>query len=484
LLAAVLVASGLSAAEPAPEVDRSPVDLVLLPDESRILTANAGSGTVSLVRVADGAVLAERGAGKRPAALALARSGRLVVVADSLGESLRSFEVAGESLGPDRALALPGEPHGIAVAPEERTAYVALASLDAVAVVDLDAWNVSSRIAVGRWPRHLALSADGGRLAVGTSGDRGVSVVDTRERKLLWIERFVGLNIGHLVLGPGGREVWFPWMVYRRQPITAENIRRGWVLASRLGRVRLDVETRREAISLDPQGRAVADPWGIAISADGRRVVVSSAGTHELLVLAVEGLPFQAEGGTDHIDAALLAAQERFARIEVGGRPLGLRLARDGRTAYVANALANAVQVVDVEERRVARTLGLGGPGDPSLARRGEAIFYDARRSLDQWYSCHSCHQDGGTNAVVMDTLNDGSRFTFKTVLPLHDIGRTAPWTWHGWQRDLGDALRKSLATTMLGPEPSDGDVAALAAFLDTLARPPSPHRERGGDAG
>jgi DNA-binding beta-propeller fold protein YncE len=481
LLVAASAAGGPVAADSGVELDRSPIDLVLAPDESWLLTANPGSRTVSLVRVADGAMLAERAAGRRPAGLALARAGRLALVTDALGGSLRSFEVSVETLGPERALPLPGEPQGIAVSSDGTAAYVALAALDEVAVIDLDAWTVSSRIGVGRWPRHLALSADGSRLAVGTSGDRGVSIVDVRERKLLWIDRFVGLDIGHLVLGPDGREVWFPWMVYRRNPITPENIRRGWVLASRLGRVRLDAETRREAISLDPQGRAVADPWGIAISPDGRRVVMSSSGTHELIVLAVEGLPFQAEGGTDHIDPVLLADPERFARIEVGGRPMGLRISRDGRTVFVANALANAVQVVDLEKRAVARVMGLGGPADMWLARRGEAIFYDAKRSLDQWYSCHSCHQDGGTNAVAMDTLNDGSRFTFKTVLPLFDVGRTGPWTWHGWQEDLGDALRKSLTTTMLGPEPSEDDVAALTAYLGTLERAPSPHRRSDG---
>ena len=49
----------------------------------------------------------------------------------------------------------------------------------------------------------------------------------------------------------------FPWMVYRNNPITAGNIRLGWVLASRIARVRLDGPARREAMSLDPQGKAI-----------------------------------------------------------------------------------------------------------------------------------------------------------------------------------------------------------------------------------
>jgi cytochrome c peroxidase len=160
---------------------------------------------------------------------------------------------------------------------------------------------------------------------------------------------------------------------------------------------------------------------------------------------------------------------------------MGLRIAQDNRRVFVANYLANAVQVVDLEKRQVVQTIGLGGPKEPALARLGEAIFYDGRRSLDQWYSCHSCHYDGGTNATVMDTLNDGTIRTFKTVLPLFNVAKTEPWTWHGWQRDLGAAMRKSLIETMLGPRPSDDDVQALVAFLSTLEPPPNPNRDSGG---
>ena len=44
--------------------------------------------------------------------------------------------------------------------------------------IDLDRLSIVREIAVGRWPRYLALSPDGTRLAVGANGDRGVSVVD------------------------------------------------------------------------------------------------------------------------------------------------------------------------------------------------------------------------------------------------------------------------------------------------------------------
>jgi cytochrome c peroxidase len=139
------------------------------------------------------------------------------------------------------------------------------------------------------------------------------------------------------------------------------------------------------------------------------------------------------------------------------------------------------VQIVDVPGRKVAREMPLGPKQEPSLARQGEAIFYDGRRSLDQWYSCHSCHYEGHTNAVAMDTRNDGRDRNFKTVLSLRNVTRTGPWTWHGWQKSIELAMTKSLTDSMLGPPPKEGEVEALVAYLDTLRPPPNPHRNPDG---
>ena len=459
------------------EVDRSPVDLILAPDESWLVTVNQTANTASLVRVADGVVLDEVSVGRKPVSIALFPDGHRVLISSCDAGELTCFEVKQEKLIRCQKIFVGFHPHGMAISSDGRRAYVALSAAAQVAVVDLERGRVVDRIDVGRWPRFLALSPDESRLAVGTSGDRGVSVVDLDARKLMFTEKFVGLNIGHLEISQDGQSVYFPWVVYRRNPVTEANIRLGWVLATRLGRVRLDGPARREAVSLDPQGRAVADPHGLALSKDGERVVISASGTHELLVLRRPDLPFMDYGGTDHIPRELLEDESRFARIELGGRPMGLRMGADDRTVYVANYLENSVQVVDVERRQLIRSISLGGPSEPSLARRGEAIFYDARRSLDQWYSCHTCHYEGGTNAVIMDTFNDRSPFSFKSVLPLQNVTKTAPWTWHGWQTDFRDAMATSLTSTMVGPVPNEQDLDALIAYMDSLELPPNPFR-------
>ena len=463
-------------AQPPLDVDRSPVDVLLTPDEKHLLTANQTANTVSLVNVESGKVVAEVPCGKRPSALALTPDGKQLLVSGTYSGELTIFALAGDKLTRQADVQLGFEPRGIAVAPDGKLAYVALTTAHVVAIVDLEKRTVLARIAVGKWPRYLALTADGKRLAVGCSGDGGVAVVDTAERKLLFLEDFVGMNLGDMQIAADGKHVWFPFMVYRQQPITANNIRIGWVMASRLGRVRLDAKARREAVALDPPGKAVSDPHGLALSPDEQWVVTSASGTHELLVFRTAELPLQDYGGSDHIPPALLKDENRFFRVPVGGRPMAVRFAKDGQRVFVANYLLNAIQVVHLTERKVARTIELGGPKEPSLARRGEAIFHDGQRSLDQWYSCHSCHYEGHTNSLTIDTRNDGRNGNYKVVLSLRNVTRTGPWTWHGWQKDIQTAMTKSLTDSMLGPQPAQPDVDALVAYLDTLRPPPNPH--------
>src|SRR5262245_36677293 len=61
---------------------RSPVDLVLLPDNKRVLTANHSANTVSLVDISVGKVLAEVRCGKKPVAVACSHDGKRAAVSD------------------------------------------------------------------------------------------------------------------------------------------------------------------------------------------------------------------------------------------------------------------------------------------------------------------------------------------------------------------------------------------------------------------
>jgi YVTN family beta-propeller protein len=466
-------------------VERSPVDLIFSPDERFVITANQTSNSLSVVDVRKSAVVAETACGEHPTALAVIPSGagqssekcRVLVTCRYAG-TLEVFEFAVGKLTKKSSIDVGFHPYGVAATRLGDKAYVSLSAAAKIVEIDLKTSSVTRTIEVGNWPRQMTLSKDGTRLAVSTSGDQTVSMVDLKSGKLDFQHRTIGgLNIGQLQIDRKGEFVYFPWTIYRPFSITERNIRLGWVLASRIARAQVGKNEFREAISLDVPGVAVGDTHGLALTSDEQWMVCSAGGTHELLVYKLADQKFMSVGGPgDLADPNVYRDSNKFYRVPLGGRPMNVRISRDNRRVFVTNYFSNSVQVVDLTKREVVQTVGLGGPVETSQARLGEQIFHDARRSLDQWYSCASCHYEGGVNAVPMDTRNDGTDRTFKTVTSLVNATRTAPWTWHGWQTDLHAAMRKSLHDTMLGPEPTDDDVRAMVAYLSELKPAPNPH--------
>ena len=501
---------------------RSPFDLALV-GSRRLVTVNATSDSVSLIDREAGRCVDERPVGARPTSVAAVGTDAVLVVASEAGDVVR-LEVRGDRLVESARLHVGFEPRAVAVASDGAAAFVTLALGERLVMIDPVSLALVETIEVGRLPRGVAVSPDGRTVAVACSAGAEVVVVDVGARTVRSRHRFHGINLGDVRFAVSGETVFFAWTYDAGSHPSPGNIRRGWVTGSRLGRLDLhdDAEAAGEdtlrGLTLDVSGQAVGDVAGLALVEDagatadgagpGRRILMTAGGTHELIWLrdadapgadaAATGtnrpLPYTQISGSEVMDRGLSVDRGRFRRLELGGRPLGIRIAADARRAFVANYLLDVVQEIDLDSLGVVRTIPVcdaasthgdqRAEGDSqrvshaALVRRGEAIFLDARRSLDQWYSCHTCHFEGGGNTVTMDTLNDGSSGTHKTVLPLYRLADTGPWTWHGWQTDLLASLEKSLVETMQGPAPSADDVEAMAAYLSALETPPNPFRE------
>jgi cytochrome c peroxidase len=199
------------------------------------------------------------------------------------------------------------------------------------------------------------------------------------------------------------------------------------------------------------------------------------------LLFEVKAIPWNAGEPGDVLDPILTDRPGKFRRLLLGGRPLTVAFVENQDKAVIANYLQDTLQVVDCEAGKVVQTIPLGPSAPPSLARKGEALFYDAQRSTHQWFSCNTCHVEGHTCGLNFDTLNDDSYGNPKLTPTLRNVTHTGPYTWHGWQKDLGAAVEKSLTQTMFGTKPTAEEKQALLAFLETLGNPPNPHRGPGG---
>jgi cytochrome c peroxidase len=370
-------------------------------------------------------------------------------------------------------------PRGVVFAADGGSLYAALSGSHEVVQLAWPTGKVLRRWPAPVEPRRMALSRDGRFLAAAGARSGTVRCWDTRSGKVLWDRSFgEAFNLHGLAFRPDGKELLTTHMHDRRHPISRANIENSWALDSRLGRLKVEPDPATDSwqVALDVRGRAVGDPCAVAVSASGEFLAVAAAGSQELLLLQPAAVPWEGGEPADFLDSRLALGDGKFRRLSLGGRPLALQFAADTPRAVVANYLLDAVQAVDVKAGKLVRVIPLGGPAEPSLARRGEAIFYDARRSHHQWFSCHTCHTDGHTCGRAFDTLNDDSYGNPKLTPTLRGVSRTGPWTWHGWQDDLGQAVEKSLSQTLFGKKPSAEDVRAMMAFLETLDNPPNPH--------
>jgi YVTN family beta-propeller protein len=472
------------------EPHRSPIALALSGDGTRLLVANQTAGSVSLIDARSLCVLHEHKTGEKPAGVALSRDGRRGVVAHWFGYDVAILDLKGDRISVIGRLEVGPEPRGVAISADGSTAYVAVGVTNEVVRVDLGGRKLTGRLRVGREPRGIAISPDGSRLLVGNARSQNVSFIDTRAWTVAQTLEIDGDNLRQVAISADGKTGYVANMRNRRFATTKNNIDLGWVLGQRLTRIGLDGPPSYSTLSLDVQGKAASDAHGVAVSKDGNYVAVSCGGSHEVMIFRTDlkPLPWRANGSRDLIAPELLKKDGRFRRVELGGRPTEVLFAPDAKTLFVANYLADAVQIIDAESARLVKTIALGGPKNLSLARRGEIVFHDARHSFNQWYSCNTCHSDGHTNGLDFDTLNDGRQDlstahlrSRKKVTTLRRVTKTKPWTWHGWQTSLDDAMYESFTKSMQGPKPSSEDIKAIVAFLTTLDYPRNPFRNADG---
>lgn len=220
--------------------------------------------------------------------------------------------------------------------------------------------------------------------------------------------------------------------------------------AQRLARERI---YRGDRISLGTTGQGAADPAGLHVDPDGWRVVALS-GSHEVAVISTQ--------------------RAVVSFLQVGERPIAVIPSPDRRRAYVLNQFSDSVSVVDLHTGGlVGGEISLGRMPPLTAYQRGEKLFYDGRVSHDLWMSCHSCHTDGHSNSVLVDTLGDDAYGAPKRVLSLLGVRDTDTWAWNGQIKELHEQIRKSVDSSMHGQPLSAAAVQDLQLFMFGLEPPP-----------
>lgn len=154
----------------------APRDLQLFDNDRRLIVANSGSDTVSVVDLTTRKELYEFPVAVQPYGVALADGGKTALITGWASGDLHIVTL-GETSAKTRAVVPVGLLPYTVIASQGR-AYVAINAEDRVTVVDLKTAKVAEHLAVGRGPWSLAASLDGNNILVTNNRSNSLSYLN------------------------------------------------------------------------------------------------------------------------------------------------------------------------------------------------------------------------------------------------------------------------------------------------------------------
>jgi len=284
---------------------------------------------------------------------------------------------------------------------------------------------------------------------------------------------------------PDGKYAYVTHLLGRYQ-LPTNQVDRGWMSTNAMSVISLADFSLETTVLLDTPQRGAANPANIEISPDGKLIVISLTGSHELCIIdraALHDRLAAAKRGEKVVpslekwddipnDAGFLYGIRDFA--PTGGKGTkGFAFRYDG-TIVAANYFTGTIAVID-RQNKIAKSYPLGAPVASTKRGLGEMYFHDASLCFQQWQSCASCHpNDARMDGLNWDLLNDGAGNPKNTKSLLH-AHRTPPSMATGIRKDAETAVRSGLKFILFADAPEEV-AQAIDVYLKSLAPKPSPH--------
>jgi len=535
--------------------------LALTPDGTRLLALNSPDSSLSFFDITDPSrpapmLIGEIGVGLEPVSVK-ARNNDEVWVVNELSDSVSVVSLSTRRI--IATLSVPDEPGDVVFAAGK--AFVTCARNSRVQVFDAVTREAVGMIPLsGVYPRALTANADGSRIYAAfllsgnsttilprtaapappapTNGslpaapqtalivpasdprihytvlDHDLAEIDSAT---LAVTRYLGGTGTHpfdLAIRPQSEDLWIAnsesMNLVRFEPQLRGNFSR-----HRLTRVPLSGPPTPLIHDLNPginyallpnepaKATALAQPTGLAFSADGTRAWVAAFNSDRVAEI-------DATNGTVLSRVDLRTGGGNSAAIR---GPRGLVISANGSRLHVLNKLSNTITTIDTASHAVLTEIPVGSYDSIApVVRAGRVFLFDARLSGNGTVSCATCHLDADRDGLAWD-LGDpgGSMITLQGAnLSAHNLtlrnrtlhpmkgpmttqtlrgmagnisGVTQPaaavtpkFHWRGDKPSI-QSFNSTFSNLMGGAQIAAAEMDALAAYLLSIPHHPNPNR-------
>jgi len=446
-------------------------------DGALLACSNRDSGTVTIVNLDAYTKRHEVLVGVKPEGVSFIGTTHEVAVAVYGEDKILYIDAySGKATGQTEVF---DEPYGIVSNERGNRLYVTLDYPGRIVEIDVETRDVARQFNVGEFARGIALSPDGHRAFITEYYTAVVKAVDLASGKVN--DEWHGVRTDNLarqiVSHPRRPKAYFAHMRSRTTISHGAGSIFPYVSV-------VDTDPgegrRRKRIPMDSflGNRVTANPWEVAVSEDGRQFYVVFSGTDDMFACDVVD--------DDYREIAL----RKYLRL--GHNPRAVRVAPDGKTFYVYNALDFTVAAYDAQRLELLATIPVCDNPLGDKVRRGKILFHSALQPMvgRRWISCSSCHPDGETDGRTWQK-EEGQRDTPS----LSGLAWTHPILWSAnrdevqdWEHTIrsslmeGRGLIRGNVHSVFGP-PNKGrsaDLDALAAYTNSHTFAPSPHAKGG----
>lgn len=429
--------------------------------------SNRDSGTVAVVDTSTNTRLFEVAVGRHPEGTAFIGESHQIAVCVYGDDTI--LVVDGETGKIEKTISVYDEPYGIVSSRDGRYLFATLEYPGQVIRIDINQAKVDQTWNVGAMLRGIAIDADNNELYVTeylTAALIRLSATTGTE-----VARYDGASTDNLarqvVLHPRLPKAYVPHV--RSRIRTAHG---NGSIFPYVGVATLDGEEagRRMRIPMDTfRGtRVVANPWEVAVSPDGRRVLTIFGATNDMYVANVEENDYQ--------------ELSYAATLRLGSNPRAVRYSPNGKNFWVYNALDFELVRYDagsLQETGRVSTTDSPLTGDHLL---GKKLFYTALQPMSgrQWIACSSCHIDGDADGRTWQQP-EGLRQT----QPLAGLSWTHPLHWSADRDEVQDFEHTIRGKLMQGrgllrgklPDAMADKISGRSQMLDALALYTNSHK-------
>ncbi|PQO46409.1 hypothetical protein C5Y93_10540 [Blastopirellula marina] len=456
------LASPIQPIDPNIPAYRQAEDLVLTADGQFLLTANRGTGSISIIDRKRQEVVSEWKAGRSIVHLTVLPGNRLLALDGTANEAILLGQTDSQLTELDRC-PLPYSPVRAALSPDASQIVVSCLWPRKLVSLSLAGDKLTNKreLILPFAPREVLFEPSGESLLAADNFGGTIAVVDTETFTLRHQREFPAHNIRAMVLSQDGKRLLLAHQMLNSLAVTNTNdIHWGLLMSNDLRWV--DV-ARVLSPEEDFYGEGFMHPIGEPNKGGGDPTDIAVIDEDEAIVVM---------GGTDQAGIGKHESYGLF-RTKVGKYPTAVVVSPEKDLAYIANGFDDSISLVDVKTAKTVGKFAIGALREPTQKERGEQLFHNAKLSMEGWMSCHSCHTDGHTTGQASDNFGDNSYGAPKRIISLLGKADTAPFGWLGVSSTLAAQAHKSVEQTMHGPDLSEEDAEALSAYMASLPLPP-----------